>query len=154
MLITELGGEPLLHHFKISNYGNVVRIKKGEGPEEPFDPKEIGGYKYISFTTRNKKRETIYIHRLIAEFFIRKPKEDATYVIHKDYDRRNNNYQNLKWVDQKTLYKHRAQKAGRTPGKSSYHKKMLQTDVAAYESEVSNRSLRSRVMARHLGVNQ
>ncbi len=116
VLMTELNGEPLLHHFKLSNLGNVVRIRKGAGPEEPFNPKEIGGYKYISFTTLEGSRETIYLHRLVAEFFVENGDEDNTYVIHKDYNRRNNRFDNLEWVPQSVLYKHRARKAGRTPG--------------------------------------
>lgn len=119
VLMTELNGEPLLHHFKLSNFGNVVRIKKGSGPEEPFIPKEIGGYAYLSFTTRNKSRETIYVHRLVAEFFVPNTKEEATYVIHKDYDRRNNRFDNLQWVSQEVLYKHRAHKAGRIAGRKN-----------------------------------
>jgi len=115
VLMTELNGEPLLHHFKLSNYGNVVKIKKGTGPEIPFEPKNIGGYKYISFTTLNKTRETIYLHRLVAEFFVEATDQEDIFVLHKNYDRDNNRFDNLKWVTSKEFYKHRAAKAGRKP---------------------------------------
>lgn len=113
VLMTELNGEPLLHHFKLSNYGRVVKIKKGEGPELPFEPKNIGGYKYISFTSRNKSRETIYLHRLVAEFFVEPEDKDFIFVLHKNYDRDDNRYDNLQWVSSDEFYKHRAAKAGR-----------------------------------------
>ncbi|MCZ4408760.1 HNH endonuclease [Cryomorphaceae bacterium 1068] len=117
VLMTELNGEPLLHHFKLSNLGNVVRMKKGEGPEEPFHPRKILGYQYISFTTRNGSRETIYLHRLVAEFFVEASSPDAEFVIHIDYSRDNNRFDNLKWVNKVELKKHRSAKAGRLPGK-------------------------------------
>lgn len=115
VLMTELNGEPLLHHFKLSNLGNVVKIKKGIGAETPFLPKNIGGYKYISFTTRNGSRETIYLHRLVAEFFVPADSEDDVFVLHKNYDRENNHFSNLEWVTSQEFYKHRAAKAGRKP---------------------------------------
>lgn len=152
VLMTELNGEPLLHHFKLSNFGNVVRIKKGTGLEEAFIPKEIGGYKYISFTTRNSNRETIYIHRLVAEFFIKNTKKDANYVIHIDYDRKNNRFDNLEWVTQEVLYKHRARKAGRTPGKANSRKKLLRPEAISNEAVAMSNSQDRRHVAEFLGL--
>lgn len=118
VLMTELNGEPLLHHFKISNFGRVIKIKKGRGEGHIFEPKQIGGYNYISFSTKMKSRETIYLHRLIAELFIEKPSDEHEYVLHKDYNRQNNVWTNLEWVDKETLYRHRALRAGRKRGKT------------------------------------
>jgi hypothetical protein len=134
VLMTELNGEPLLHHFKLSNFGNVVRMKKGEGPEEPFYPKTILGYQYISFTTRKGSRETIYLHRLVAEFFIENPNPDAEFVIHMDYERENNRFDNLKWVTRSELKKHRSVKAGRLPGKTNSRTKALKEKSKVDES--------------------
>lgn len=132
--MTELNGEPLLHHFKLSNLGNVVRMKKGEGPEEPFHPRKILGYEYISFTSRKGSRETIYLHRLVAEFFVKAPGEDAEFVIHKDYSRDNNRFDNLKWVDRVELKKHRSVKAGRLPGKITSRTKITDSNAPIEES--------------------
>jgi hypothetical protein len=133
VLMTELNGEPLLHHFKLSNHGNVVRIKGGTGSEEPFIPKKILGYKYISFSTRKGSRETIYLHRLVAEFFVKNDREDADFVIHKDYSRDNNRFDNLKWVTAQELSKHRAAKAGRQPGKTTSRRKVSESDAPLFE---------------------
>jgi len=152
VLMTELNGEALLHHFKLSNFGNVVRIKKGEGPEEVFNPKEIGGYKYISFTTRKGSRETIYVHRLVAEFFVKNEDEQATYVIHSDYDRKNNRFDNLRWVTQEVLYKHRAQKAGRTPGRTNSRKKLIRPDMTSNEAAARQKSEHKRMLAEFAGI--
>lgn len=154
VLMTELNGEPLLHHFKLSNLGNTVRIKKGVGPEELFIPKEIGGYKYISFTTRKSSRETIYLHRLVAEFFVKNTNENATYVIHKDYNRKNNRFDNLLWVTQEVLYKHRAKKAGRIAGKSNTKKKTIQRAASASEEQAVSLLKKKQMVAEYLGVKQ
>jgi len=134
VLMTELNGEALLHHFKLSNFGNVIRMKKGEGAEEPFHPRRILGYEYIPFTTRKGTRETIYLHRLIAEFFVDAPSTDAEFVIHIDYSRENNRFDNLKWVNRAELKKHRSAKAGRLPGKITSRTKVTDSSAPLEES--------------------
>lgn len=141
--MTELNGEPLLHHFKLSNLGNVARMKKGEGPEEPFYPRKILGYQYISFTTRKGSRETIYLHRLVAEFFVEASGPEAEFVIHKDYTRDDNRFDNLKWVDKTELKKHRSAKAGRLPGKITSRSKVTDSKAPLEESvDAKNYALR------------
>ena len=148
VLMTELNGEPLLHHFKLSNFGNVVKIPKGVGNEMPFDPKNIGGYKYISFTTRNGSRETIYLHRLVAEFFVDAESEDHLFVLHKDYDRSNNHYGNLVWVTSEVFYKHRAAKAGRKPQTAQTE---TFTESIAEHKEINKAKLRG-ILAEYAGI--
>ena len=143
VLMTELNGEPLLHHFKLSNLGNVIRMKKGEGPEEPFHPRKILSYQYISFTTRNGSRETIYLHRLVAEFFVKASSPDAEFVIHIDYSRDNNRFDNLKWVNKVELKKHRSAKAGRLPGKITSRSKVTGSNAPLEEKvDATNYELR------------
>jgi hypothetical protein len=154
VLMTELSGEPLLHHFKLSNFGNVVRIKKGVGHEETFEPKTIGGYKYISFTTRMGNRETIYLHRLVAEFFTSNSDADHTYVIHKDYDRQNNVYTNLEWTDREGLYKHRAVKAGRVAGKKNAKKKAIKAGPNLLESKAKEKAGMKKLVSEYFAVSQ
>jgi hypothetical protein len=154
VLMTELAGEPLLHHFKLSNFGNVVRIKKGVGVEEPFDTKSIGGYKYISFTTRNGNRETIYLHRLIAEFFVPNDDGEKSYVIHKDYDRQNNLFDNLVWADQDELYKHRAVKAGRVAGKRNTRKRIVKSGPISTSGKADEKARVRRLVAEYFAVAQ
>ena len=151
VLMTELNGEPLLHHFKLSNYGNVVRIKKGQGAEEIFEPRTIGGYKYISFTTRKKNQETIYVHRLVAQFFLPPPLINDEFVIHKDYVRVNNHVDNLMWVDRKGLAEHRGKRAGRSPGRSNSRKKL---DEVLVESEARKQVEFNRDLSDLMGISQ
>ncbi len=154
VLMTELNGEPLLHHFKLSSYGNVVRIKKGKGAEEIFEPRTIGGYKYISFTTREKNQETIYVHRLVAQFFLPAPGDHDEFVIHEDYNRINNHVDNLMWVDRKGLAVHRGKKAGRSPGRSNSRKKLDDTHEVLREGEAQKQAEFNRDFSDLVGVSQ
>ena len=53
------------------------------------------GYLYISLS-KNGKRENHYVHRLVADAFLKR-KKHHTVVNHKDYNRKNNDVNNLEW---------------------------------------------------------
>ena len=58
------------------------------------------GYVYVSLSD-NGKRTNYYVHRLVAEVFLEKPKGKNLVVDHLDHNRRNNAADNLEWVTQK-----------------------------------------------------
>ncbi len=151
ILMTELNGEPLLHHFKLSSFGNVVRIKKGREEEDIFMTREIGGYKYISFTTRTGSRETIYLHRLVAEFFVEGYDPDKPYVVHKDYDRRNNRFDNLAWVSQDELYKHRYAKTSHPVDRQ---RKVQRPEVLSNEARATENMRNRKLVSECLSILQ
>ena len=60
----------------------------------------ICGYKHVGlrYFDGTKSTQKLYkVHRLVAEYFIEKPK-DKNIVNHKDGNKLNNNYSNLEWV--------------------------------------------------------
>lgn len=58
--------------------------------------------KYKSASNADVKKRTInqglLVHRLVAEFFCKKPSDEHTLVIHKDFNKLNNHYTNLQWA--------------------------------------------------------
>lgn len=101
--------------YQISNYGNVrskdrrvinhrcgsTRVIKGINLT-PWD--NGNGYLVVSLNDK-RKRKNFYVHRLVAEYFIENPLEKK-YVNHIDYDRHNNNAENLEWCTQLENVKH------------------------------------------------
>lgn len=56
-----------------------------------------------------KKRTINYhslIHRLVADYFLKKPTDKQTSVAHLDYDKLNNRANNLKWMTPEENYEH------------------------------------------------
>jgi hypothetical protein len=92
--------------YEISNYGNVRRNNKKSGDLENVNPTSIKGYAAFIFRSKENKPCTKYLHKMVAETFIKKERDDQTFVIHVDYDKQNNQIQNLKWVDKWELAAH------------------------------------------------
>ena len=67
--------------------GNIMRVRDN-------------GHGYKVLILRNRKtgeRKSCYVHRLVAEAFIRNPQE-LPVINHLDYDRGNNSVKNLEWT--------------------------------------------------------
>lgn len=97
--------------YEISNHGNV-RKKNGRRLKGQTN----GLYREIMLT-KNGKRKKYKIHRLVAEVFLEKPKdENAVIINHKDENPSNNHVDNLEWCTYKyntnygTCVKRRARK--------------------------------------------
>lgn len=58
----------------------------------------------------DRKSRTIHyhslIHRLVADYFLAKPRDNQTIVAHLDYDKLNNRFTNLKWMMPEENYEH------------------------------------------------
>lgn len=90
--------------YEISNYGRVISFVK--------DPKGalLKGGKSQGFLTfvanlKNGKRQACYIHRVVAEIFLPKKKDDR-FVIHLNYDKTENNVNNLAWATKEEWVAH------------------------------------------------
>ena len=92
--------------YQVSNFGNVKTLKRKVQHGNCFytreerilkQSKDKYGYCVVGLS-RNKATKTYKVHRLVAEAFI--PNTDGfPQVNHKDFDRANNNTENLEWCD-------------------------------------------------------
>lgn len=81
--------------YQISNLGNVKSLNTNKNMK--FTTRS--GY-YNIILRKNGKRYSKQVHRLVAEAFLEN-KENKFIVNHKDYNRKNNNIENLEWCTQK-----------------------------------------------------
>ena len=87
--------------YEISDRGRVKRVRRKTKNgctlmDRILNPrKQKNGYLSLALT-KNSKIKSVLIHRLVAEHFVPNP-ENKPEVNHKDFDRTNNNAENLEW---------------------------------------------------------
>ncbi|UAB82066.1 HNH endonuclease [Marixanthomonas sp. SCSIO 43207] len=145
--------------FDISNYGRVKRYK--------YDPKGellktyiLNGYEVFSTLKKNGKTSLTYIHRAVAQLFSEKI-EGKDFVIHKDFNKKNNHITNLEYVDRKGLTEHnknnpaviKAKKEALTKPKYS---KLTPEKVRLLKKKIfdPNRRTRLRLIAKQFGISE
>ena len=82
--------------YSITNDGRVYSYISGRYLHKGFDK---DGYALVTLSRDNYMR-TYRIHRLVAETFVDNP-DNKEEVNHKDFDRKNNWFENLEWVTSK-----------------------------------------------------
>lgn len=92
--------------YQVSNKGRVKALKKWDVNKRDYSNKEHllnptdngNGYLIVGLKKR-ATRKNYYVHRLVAEAFIKNP-NNYPVVNHIDRDKRNNNAENLEWCTQ------------------------------------------------------
>lgn len=93
--------------FKISDHGKIRSFKFNKKNGQPIKASLIEGYPAISLRKKNNKTTTRYVHKLVAMHFIKQPSEKHRFVLHKDYDKKNNKVDNLVWATKEEVEQHR-----------------------------------------------
>ena len=89
---------PNYDHYQVSSFGRIRKKNKGKKVNWIFTSKRLrSGYPVARLTDRQGRRQVLYIHRLVAEAFLKNPKDDSKYVNHKDGKKANNHFLNLEW---------------------------------------------------------
>jgi hypothetical protein len=98
-----------LKRYAVSNYGRFLSFEKKIAEGRLLSGGTIDGYKSFSFRIKTKKgisSKTLFLHRLVAEYFLKRKSEKHTYVLHLDHDPGNNFLENLKWATKEEMIEH------------------------------------------------
>lgn len=92
------GYEQVLDIYEIDKYGNVYG-KNGIELKQTYNSTK---YKQVSLKLKNKRRwKKCFVHRLVALAFVDGRTKGFDEVDHKDTNKENNKWYNLKWTDRK-----------------------------------------------------
>lgn len=143
--------------YFISNFGRVKSIDKISGRERLVKGSvNPNGSIRITIRLDNKdKRKYILVHRFVADNFIEKPSEQHKFVVHLDFDKSNNNTQNLKWMTQEELNEHAKTSPlyDQAKGKREKYYKLTESKVKVIKKMLqSEKRTRLRVIAKRFGI--
>jgi hydroxymethylpyrimidine pyrophosphatase-like HAD family hydrolase len=153
--------------YAVSNRGRIISFSTTIQKGNLLKGSLADGYRVLRYTKINKGKKTyntIFVYKLVAQFFIPKTSEDQVHLIHLDYVRDNDLVSNLKWVtaeefkehvrksphiinSKKKLIEHNLKADGRklTTTRVIYLKKLLQD---------SNRKTRIKMLAKQFGISE
>lgn len=96
-------------NYAISNYGRIVSYSDEIKNGRELKGGTVEGYKTFQYYYRIdglRKSKFHLIYRLVAEYFLPKGNDDQNFVLHLDYDKKNDYVKNLRWANQFELTAH------------------------------------------------
>jgi hypothetical protein len=95
----------LRFRYAISNHGRIASFTNKIPDGKLLNGTSIGGYPTLNVKPFGENK-TYYIHKLVAELFLKKSNTKQKFVIHKDHNKANNNAKNLRWATKEEMEKH------------------------------------------------
>ncbi len=101
--------------YFVSNYGKVKSCDKEAVIDKNTSFTMLKGAKIgdflslrLTYYTPNGQRKiaTYFFHHMVAELFLKKENVERTFLVHLDYDVKNNVVTNLAWATRAEMYKH------------------------------------------------
>ncbi|MGQ1890697.1 NUMOD4 domain-containing protein [Thermophagus sp. OGC60D27] len=153
----------LRKRYAISNYGRVVSFSADDRSDAQLvKGGVIKGYKTLPLRPFGRSR-TLYIHKLVAELFLKKKSEMQKYVIHLDFNKCNNYVENLAWADKKEMFKHQQKNPSVVDGRKKLKAsrrceggKLTDTQVMLLKKKITdpNRKTKLKIIARQFGISE
>lgn len=144
---------------KVSNYGRIRSFKVNKTEGVLLKPATVQGYPRIKLKQKNSKSTARYVHKLVAESFLSKTNELQEFVIHLDYNKKNNHVRNLKWV----TFEEKAQHQLKNPSynlilekRRLSNSKLNEVDVRRIKRQINNpnRKTRMKMIAKQFGISE
>lgn len=121
------------NRYEVSNFGRV-RSLTHNNDGKLLTGKIVGGYRCIDIRIGDK-RHNVYVHKLVAQYFIPKDSKNKTAVVHIDWDKKNNHYKNLKWATHADVFRRNEKKykgvRDAFRGSNTFNSKISKADVRA-----------------------
>jgi hypothetical protein len=137
------------NRYEISNYGRLKSYCYDQIKGRLIKPGKIRGFNTATLKI-NGKLTQVFLHKLVAEFFAYREKDEQTVVIHNDWNKQNNYFMNLKWVTRAESYARmheRLKERRKKLGKQVTSSKLKTEDVALLKSML-DRGIKQKVIAK------
>jgi|MTBAKMStandDraft_1061839.scaffolds.fasta_scaffold12232_3 hypothetical protein len=149
--------------YAISSYGRIASFTESLKTEgQLLKGGLIGGYPSLPLRPFGKPK-TLYIHKLVGEYFLAEYSEGKTHIIHLDYNKQNNHVDNLKWATKSEMVAHQQANPAVLEGrekkrarKTQKGHKLTSTQVLLIKKKIfdPNRKTRMKMIAKQFGISE
>lgn len=142
--------------YLISNYGRIISRDRVTQDERLLKTGYLRGYERLSVSGADRRKSNgLYIHKLVADYFVPKPDDKTYYVHHIDGDRSNNRHTNITWIPYE-VWKAKVDKSKRE--KTNYRDpsrkniKLTEAKVALIKRYLLEGKTRKKMIAKRFGI--
>jgi len=144
--------------YAISNYGQVKRIKAGQGAKVGHILKSFStykGYLLVKFSLSKYKSKTRQAHHLVLEAFV-SPRPEGKECNHKDGNKANNYIENLEWVTASENVRHSFDILGHIGVRGEQHgrAKLTENNVHNIRNLYATGHYKQSVLAKQFNIDQ
>jgi hypothetical protein len=142
----------LLHDkYEISNMGRVKSYAIDKENGRVLRGGNVNGYRCITVKFGEDITRQYYVHRLVAETFLRKRNKEQHYVIHLDYNKQNNSIYNLSWATEEELIAHNNKNPEVIRRRTTGYK-LSESDVRVIKRLLKSQKTRLSMIAKRFGI--
>lgn len=141
--------------YEISNLGRIKSISKDTKREKLLKGAKVrGGLITLNIKLKDESRGVVYIHRFVAENFVKQPSENHEYIIHKDFNNNNNRWTNLQWVNHKEWKHHKDSTPGKKKRRPNRNYKLTETQVRMMKRLMKRGKTKRKIIAKQFGISE
>jgi hypothetical protein len=140
--------------YEVSNYGRLKSFQNEPKDGTLINGSIIQGYRSLNIRTGGKTINR-YFHKLIAELFLNRETPEQKFVIHLDHDKKNNHFQNLKWVTKDEMIEHNRTSPNilnREIPRRTRNYKLTESKVKMIKKLLKNEKNRLKMIAKQFGI--
>lgn len=153
-IVIDVEGVEKPPRYEVSNFGRLRSFQNNENGEI-IKGSVIQGYKSLNIKLPKGKSFNRYVHKLIAETFVEKPSIDHKFVIHLDFDKQSNHYENLKWVTKDEMVAHNKLNPAvinKPIPRRTKNYKLTETKVRMIKKMLQHDNTRLKMIAKQFGI--
>ena len=149
----EIDFETDLQHdkYEVSHLGRIRSYAIDKERGRILRGGNVNGYRCITVKFGDDMTRQYYVHRLVAETFLKKENKDQHYVIHLDYDKQNNSIYNLKWATEDELVAHNNKNPEVLKRRTTGYK-LTEADVRVIKRLLKSHKTRLSMIAKRFGI--
>ncbi len=143
--------------YFISNYGRIKKIIRSTGDEYELKGSTLkrSNFKALNIRMVENKSLHIYIHKFVAEHFVKKTSEDQKYVFHINGDKKNNTWVNLVWKTKEELTAFLREKGNKARDNGELAKgKLTETQVRIIKQRIKRGKLKWKIIAKQFDISE
>ncbi|WAC09698.1 NUMOD4 domain-containing protein [Dyadobacter pollutisoli] len=142
-------------HYEVSNYGRLKSFQNNPKEGVIIKGSVIQGYRSLNIRVAGGKTINRYVHKLVAEHFVDKTSDEHNFVIHVDFEKQNNYFENLKWVTKAEMIDHNRENPAfinRVIPRRTKNYKLTESKVRIIKKLLKNDNNRLKMIAKQFGI--